>query len=80
VYNPEEREISGWLVFDQTTKDFIDNLFYETIELEDIITSKTYRKTKKEILDMGIFIKLPPREGHWFVIDSDLLKEMNAMM
>jgi hypothetical protein len=43
VYNPEEREISGWLVFDQTTKDFIDNLFYETIEFEDIITSKTYK-------------------------------------
>ena len=80
VYNPEEREISGWLVFDQTTKDFIDNLFYDTIELEDIITSKTYRKIKKEILETGIFIKLPPREGHWFVIDSDLLKEMNALM
>jgi hypothetical protein len=80
VYNPEDREISGWLVFDKTTKDFIESLFYDNIELEDIITSKTYRKTKKEILETGIFIKLPPKEGHWFVIDSDLLKEMNAMM
>ena len=32
------------------------------------------------LLETGIFIKLPPREGHWFVIDSDLLKEMNALM
>jgi hypothetical protein len=79
IFNPEDREISGWLKFDKTTRDFLDSLFFDNIEIEDIITDKYYRKTKKEILESGIFIKLAPKEAHWFVTDSDLLKEMNAL-
>lgn len=79
IYNPEDREISGWLVFDKLTKDFLENLFYENIELEDIISDRIYRKSKRELIDSGIFIKLSPGEAHWFVVDSDLLKEINAL-
>ncbi len=73
ILNFSEHIISGWLRFDDLINKFIQAVMPETIKLKDIISDETYEKQKLEVLEKGIYVKLAPKQAHWFVMDSDLL-------
>lgn len=75
IFNPENQPISGWVKLPDQTSDFVRDLFPSSVEFLDINTGKIFRKEKTEIIEKGIYVHLQPRQSHWFVSDSDLLKD-----
>lgn len=74
ILNFSDYIISGWLRFDELINKFIQGVMPDKIQLKDIVSNAIYEKEKSEILEKGIYVKLSPKQAHWFVMDSDLLR------
>ncbi|MDX1959299.1 MAG: alpha-amylase family glycosyl hydrolase [Leptospiraceae bacterium] len=68
VYNPENREITGWLQLPKEVKSLINEFYYSEFTLRDITTNVDFTKNKTEALEAGIYCKLEPNQAHWFVL------------
>lgn len=74
ILNFSEHIVSGWLRFDDLINKFVQGVMPEKIQVRDIVSNDIYEKEKSEIMERGIYIKLSPKQAHWFVMDSDLLR------
>lgn len=68
IFNPENREIAGWLHPGKQASEIIHAIHSEKITMTDVLTGQTFEKDKKEILEKGIYASLPPGHSHWFVV------------
>jgi hypothetical protein len=67
-FNPEDRIISGWFRFDSSICKKLENVSKSELVFTDVVTGESYVFSRYEILEKGIYIKLPPFRSHWFVL------------
>jgi hypothetical protein len=74
AYNPESKQITGWMKLEENLRKFIHGVMPDTLEIRDITNGDVYQKLKTEIVTKGIYLNLGPENAHWFAMDSDLMK------